>query len=88
MIHSIHDAKAAKLAAFEEERRKAAERCQNGDPIRDRPRQRNEGKWEFFLDCDQKDRVVLEVSGGSMMMCLTGINDREGVSTYLTGSFT
>jgi len=54
--------KAAKLAAFEEERRKAAERCQNGDPIRDRPRQRNEGKWEFFLDCDQKDRVVLEVA--------------------------
>lgn len=54
--------KAEKLAAFEQERREAAEACREGDMYRDRPRQRNEGKWEFFLDCDQRDRVVLEVA--------------------------
>jgi len=55
-------AKAAKLAAFKAEREEAAERCKTGDAFKDRPRQRNEGKWEFFLDDEQKDRVILELA--------------------------
>jgi len=55
--------KAEKLEAFAEERRLAAENCESGawDKIKDRPRQRNEGKWEFSLD-EQKDRVILELA--------------------------
>lgn len=57
-------AKAEKLAAFEEERRLAAQACCKGDcdKFKDRPRQRNEAKLEFFIDGDHKDRVVLELA--------------------------
>lgn len=57
-------AKAEKLAAFEEERRLAAQACCKGDAckFKDRPRQRNEAKLEFYIDGDQKDRVILELA--------------------------
>jgi len=55
-------AKAAKLAAFEQERKEASDRLAEGDKFKDRPRQRNEGKLEFFLDIDHKDKVILELA--------------------------
>merc|ERR1711959_874953 len=52
------------MGAFEEERREAARRNRmSEDKFKDRPRQRNEPKLEFFLDPDtHKESVVLELA--------------------------
>jgi len=54
-------AKAEKLQAFEAEKQAAKQKIEQGDKFKDRPRQRNEGKIEFFLD-DKNTHVVLELA--------------------------